>query len=124
MIGIAAISLIVVCIGIVLFLKKTIGVRIMKAIGSRNIDIMSIFLIESGILGIIGGAIGCAIGLGIGKSIELAVRYQGLEYLKAGVSFELVFGAIAFSFIVGAVSGVLPARQAAKLKPVDALRYE
>ena len=60
---------------------------------------MSIFLIESGILGAVGGIIGCAIGLGISKSVELAVKSQGLEYLEASASPEIVFGAIAFSFI-------------------------
>jgi len=129
LIGIAAISLLVGGVGITntmytSVMERTREIGIMKAIGARNKDIMSIFLIESGILGAVGGAIGVAIGLGISKSVELAVRSQGLEYLKAGASLELIFGAIAFSFIVGALSGAMPARQAAKLKPVDALRYE
>jgi len=129
LIGLAAISLLVGGVGITntmytSVMERTREIGIMKAIGARNKDIMSIFLIESGILGAVGGAIGVAIGLGISKSVELAVRSQGLEYLKAGASLELIFGAIAFSFIVGALSGAMPARQAAKLKPVDALRYE
>ena len=129
LIGLATISLLVGGVGIMntmytSVIERTNEIGIMKAIGARNIDIMSIFLIESGILGAVGGIIGCAIGLGISKSVELAVKSQGLEYLEASASPEIVFGAITFSFIVGAVSGVLPARQAAKLKPVDALRYE
>ena len=129
LIGLAAISLLVGGVGIMntmytSVLERTNEIGVMKAIGARNIDIMSIFLIESGILGVIGGAIGCAIGLGISKSVELAVKSQGIEYLVASTSPVIIFGAIAFAFVVGAVSGVLPARQAAKLKPVDALRYE
>ena len=129
LVGLAAISLLVGGVGIMntmytSVLERTNEIGIMKAIGARNSDIMSIFLIESGILGSVGGIIGCAIGLGISKSVELAVKSQGIDYLKASTSPEIIFGAIAFAFIVGAVSGVMPARQAAQLKPVDALRYE
>lgn len=129
LVGIAAISLLVGGVGIMntmytSVLERTNEIGVMKAIGAKNSDILSIFLIESGILGAAGGIIGCAIGLGISKLVEIAVRTQGLEYLKASTAPEIVFGAIAFSFIVGAISGALPARQAARLKPVDALRYE
>jgi len=129
LIGLAAISLLVGGVGIMntmytSVLERTNEIGVMKAIGARNNDIMSIFLIESGILGAVGGIIGCAIGLGISKLVEIAVRTQGLEYLKASTAPEIIIGAIAFSFIVGALSGALPAMQAAKLKPVDALRYE
>jgi putative ABC transport system permease protein len=129
LVGLAAISLLVGGVGIMntmytSVLERTNEIGIMKAVGARNSDIMSIFLIESGMLGAAGGIIGCAIGLGISKSVEFAVKSQGIEYLKASTSPEIIFGAIAFAFIVGAVSGVIPARQAAQLKPVDALRYE
>jgi len=129
LIGLAAISLLVGGVGITntmytSVIERTREIGVMKAIGAKNSDIMSIFLIESGILGAVGGAIGVAIGLGISKSVEIAVRSQGIDYLKAGASLELIFGAIAFSFIVGALSGAMPALQAARLKPVDALRYE
>ena len=129
-VGIAGISLLVGGVGImntmytaVLERRKEIG--IMKAVGARNWDISLIFLIESGLLGIVGGVIGILLGMGLSKGVELAVRpYLGESMLMAAFPLWLLFGALAFSFIVGAASGVLPARQAAGLKPVDTLRYE
>jgi len=97
----------------------------MKAIGAKNSDVLLIFLIESGSLGLVGGAMGVIIGVGIAKIVEfIAQQALGSDMLGASVTLPLVVGALLFSFIVGAASGVLPARQASKLKPVDALRYE
>jgi len=130
LVGIAAISLFVGGVGIMntmytSVLERTKEIGVMKAIGARNSDVMLIFLIESGILGMVGGSIGCAIGIGFSKTVEfIAVNQLGTELLKADASPELILGALGFSFIVGCLSGVLPARQASQLKPVDALRYE
>ncbi len=130
LIGIAGISLLVGGIGIMntmytSVLERTRDIGVMKAIGARNSNIMWIFLIESGIIGLVGGAIGCAIGIAISKSIEYASSTQlGVDYLKASTAPELIFGALMFSFLVGMLSGTLPAMRAARLKPTDALRYE
>lgn len=130
LIGIAAISLVVGGVGIMntmytSVLERTQEIGVMKAIGARNSDVMTIFLIESGVLGMVGGAMGVIIGLGLSKTVEyVAVTQLGEEMLKAHISWELIAGALLFSFIVGCVSGVLPAKQASELKPVDALRYE
>ncbi|MFW9881521.1 MAG: ABC transporter permease [Candidatus Thorarchaeota archaeon] len=129
-IGIAAISLIVGGLGITntmytSVLERTRDIGIMKAIGARNSDIMKLFLIESGMLGLVGGAIGILIGVGLSKIVEIAItQLYGFYYLKAHFPWYLILGALAFSFLVGSLSGVMPARQAAKMKPVDALRYE
>lgn len=129
-VGIASISLIVGGIGIMntmytSVLERTKEIGIMKAIGARNTDIMMVFLVEAGLLGLVGGIIGSAIGILLSKSVEFLAEGAGWgAAMKAHVSFELVFGALAFSFVVGCLSGVLPARQAAKLKPVETLRYE
>ncbi|MEM4242985.1 MAG: ABC transporter permease, partial [Candidatus Woesearchaeota archaeon] len=129
-IGIAAISLIVGGIGIMntmytAVLERTREIGVMKAIGARNRDILGIFLIESGFLGMAGGIIGIIIGFGISKGVEVGVNAQfGENTLMAVFPWYLIVGALLFSFLVGAVSGVLPARRASKLKPVDALRYE
>jgi putative ABC transport system permease protein len=83
------------------------------------------FLIESGTLGMVGGAVGVVIGLAMSKSVEYyASMALNSGFLKASTSPVIILGALAFSFIVGCISGVLPAMQASKLKPVDALRYE
>ncbi len=129
-IGIAAISLLVGGIGIMntmytAVLERTREIGIMKAVGARNSDILTLFLIESGILGLVGGAIGVLIGvlLGVGASF-FAGQALGTNLLQAYFPWYLLVGALLFSFLVGCASGVLPAIQASKLKPVDALRYE
>ena len=130
LIGIAAISLLVGGIGIMntmytAVLERTKEIGIMKAIGAKNSDVLLLFLIESGILGLIGGAIGIVIGMSLSKSVEIiAAYYLGSPLIKASFSLTLILGALAFSVIVGSISGVFPAIQASKLKPVDALRYE
>ncbi|MFH0860148.1 MAG: ABC transporter permease [Candidatus Altiarchaeota archaeon] len=130
LLGIAAISLIVGGIGIMnsmytSVLERTQEIGVMKAIGAKNSDVLKLFLIESGIMGMVGGAVGIIIGVGLGKSVEYATSQTSSgALLKADISWQLIVGALAFSFIVGCVSGVMPARQASRLKPVDALRYE
>ncbi|PIY91579.1 hypothetical protein COY71_02380 [Candidatus Micrarchaeota archaeon CG_4_10_14_0_8_um_filter_60_7] len=129
-IGIAAISLLVGGIGIMntmytSVMERTREIGIMKAIGARNGDILAIFLIESGMLGAVGGIVGILAGMGLGKLTEIiAEAALGSQLLKASFTPELLIGALLFSFVIGALSGTLPARQAASLKPVDALRYE
>ena len=130
LIGIALISLFVGGIGImntmytsVIERKKDIG--IMKAIGAKNKDIFTIFLIESGFLGLVGGIIGVILGSGLALSVELiSTKAMGKSFLQAYFSWELLLGAILFSFIIGALAGTLPAIQASKQKPVDTLRDE
>jgi putative ABC transport system permease protein len=129
LIGIASISLLVGGVGIMntmytSVLERTNEVGVMKAIGAKNSDILAIFLIESGFLGLMGGIIGVLIGVGIGKLVEFGAMTQGIDLLKASFPWYLILGALLFSFLVGAISGVAPARQASKMKPVDALRYE
>jgi len=129
LIGIASISLIVGGVGIMntmytAVLQRTNEIGVMKAIGARNSDILLLFLIESGFLGMVGGAVGILIGFGMSKLVELAAAQGGLAILKAYFPWYLIVGALAFSFIIGSIAGVWPARQASKLKPVDALRYE
>jgi len=129
-IGIAAISLVVGGIGIMntmymSVLERTKEIGTMKAIGAKNSHILQIFLIESGIYGLFGGAVGVLIGITISKSVQfIAAAYLGTEILKASMSPFLIFGALLFSFVVGCLSGIAPAYRASKLKPVEALRYE
>jgi len=129
LIGIASISLLVGGIGIMntmysSVLERTKDIGIMKAIGGGNKDILLIFLIESGSLGLIGGLVGCMFGIGLAKLVEIFAAQSGYEILNASVSIELVAGSLMFSFIVGVLSGLLPAIKAARMRPVEALRYE
>ncbi len=128
--GIAAISLLVAGIGIMntmytAVLERTKEIGVMKAIGARNNDVLMLFLLESGLLGLAGGIVGVLIGIGISKGVELAANYAfGAGTITAVYPAYLIVGALFFSALIGTFSGLMPARRAAKLKPVDALRYE
>lgn len=128
-VGIAVVALIVGGIGIMTAMytsvhERTKEIGIMKAIGAKNRSILFIFLFEAGFIGLVGGVIGLIFGFGLAKMVELVAHQKGFVMLEASVTLELVILGLLFSFVIGCVSGVLPARQAAKLKPVDALRYE
>ena len=70
------------------------------------------------------GIIGVILGVGISKLVEIGIHATGVTFISAYFSWYLIVGALSFSFIVGVLSGILPAMQAAKLITVDALRYE
>jgi len=128
-IGFASIAIVVGGIGIMNTMytsvrERTKEIGIMKAIGAKNNTITTIFLIESGIFGMLGGIGGTLMGLIFAKSIEIYFQIHPLFYLKADVGIGLISFSIMFSFAVGCISGYFPARSASKLKPVDALRYE
>ncbi|GAB6174177.1 ABC transporter permease [Paradesulfitobacterium aromaticivorans] len=121
--GIAAISLLVGGIGIMNIMlvsvtERTREIGIRKAIGAKGRDILMQFLIEAVVLSILGGGIGIILGWGgstlIGKMLNMA----------ASVSASSVLMAFAFSAAIGIVFGVFPARKAAGMDPIDALRYE
>jgi len=130
LVGLGSISVIVGGIGIantmytsVLERNKEIGT--MKAIGAKNSDILLIFVIESGILGLAGGFLGLVGGIIIAKSIEyIAAVIIGSDIIRASMDPYLLGGVLAFAFFIGVLSGLTPSYQASKLKPVDALRYE
>ncbi len=129
LIGIAAISLVVGGIGIMnsmytSVLERTKEIGIMKSIGAHNNDILSIFLIESGLLGLVGGLIGVGIGVGLGEVVELFAANAGFAMLKVPIKLWIILFGLGFAFLVGVASGTLPAMRASKLNPVDALRYE
>lgn len=130
LLGIAAISLLVGGIGIAntmyaSTLERTKEIGTMKAVGAKNKDILLIFLIESGLLGLAGGIVGVLLGIGISKTIESIANNQlGVGMLQAASPWYLFAGCLIFAFIVGALSGIWPAYKASKLNTVDALRYE
>ena len=121
--GIASISLIVGGIGIMNIMlvsvrERTREIGIRKSIGAKGRDIMSQFLVESVVLSLVGGLIGVVVGV--------AATYLVSELAGWGVALDLTTIAIAvgFSVAIGVVFGVWPARQAAKLDPIQALHYE
>ena len=96
----------------------------MKAVGAKNSQIMWLFVLESGFYGIIGGIMGLILGFSMGMAGEFAAAAAGYPNLKAAFPLWLIFGSLFFAFLIGSVSGLAPARAAARLKPVQALRYE
>ncbi len=130
LIGVAAISLLVGGIGIAntmytSVLERTKEIGTMKAVGAQNKDILLIFLIESGMLGLTGGLIGVFIGIGVSESIEyIAINQLGTTLLQTSTPTSLILGCLAFASLVGAMSGIWPAWKASRLNTVDALRYE
>ncbi len=126
--GIAAISLVIGGIGIANtmytgVLERTKEIGTMKAIGAKNRDILLIFLIESGMLGLIGGIIGAILGISLAFGVaSIASLALGENLIKLTISWPLLFGAVGFAFVIGLISGFLPALQGSRLKPVEALR--
>jgi putative ABC transport system permease protein len=104
--------------------ERTKEIGILKAVGAKNQTIVLIFLIEAGIIGLIGGLGGMIPGLGLAKLIQWVGQIHPVFYIEASVTPGIILFGLLFSFGVGCLSGFFPARSAAKLKPVDALRYE
>jgi putative ABC transport system permease protein len=124
---IASISILVGALGIVntmttsvLERQKEIG--IMKAIGGTNFQVFLQFFFESGLLGLVGGLVGVIFGTLI--SVVGVVGINGFigADLSPTIDFVLIGGALVGSFIIGAIAGVVPAMNAAKQDPVEALR--
>jgi len=143
--AIAAISLVVGGIGIAntMFtsvLEKTKEIGIMKAIGTQNKDIMTMFLLNSAIIGLVGGIGGVIVGTFSSTAINSLAGITttttssrggpgggGLGFLTSSssvVSPTLILGALLFAVVIGMVAGAIPAYRASRLNPVDALRYE
>ncbi len=127
--GIASIALIVAGVGIsntmfASIMERTKEIGVMKAIGATNYNVMEIFLVESSLLGLIGGVIGCTIGFILSQIITaLAENFLPVPF-ETVVTIEMIAMSLLFSTIVGIISGLWPARKAAKMQPVDALRHD
>jgi putative ABC transport system permease protein len=129
-----SLALVVAFIGIVntlvmAVLERRREIGIMKAIGASDSDVKKLFFAEAGAMGILGGIIGVALGWAIGQVINLGTNI----YLKSqsfppehfwSVPWWLVAFALVFSFLVSLAAGLYPAGRAARLDPVQALRYE
>jgi putative ABC transport system permease protein len=133
--GIAAISLLVGAIGIantmfMSVMERTRLIGILKSIGTRNSEIMKLFLTESGIIGLMGGLLGVFLGfivVGIISSVGISIMgmgRMGTSTSLAVVTPDLILFALLFSTVIGIVSGLIPARKAANLQIVEAMRSE
>jgi putative ABC transport system permease protein len=125
--AVASIGIINTLVMAILERRREIG--IMKAVGASDGDVRGLFFAEAGVMGVFGGIVGVALGWTIGRVINLGTNV----YLKRQhfppeqiwfVPWWLVLGAIAFAIVVSLLSGLYPASRAARLDPVQALRYE
>ena len=110
-------------------LERRREIGIMKALGASDNDVRSLFFAEAGAMGMLGGAFGVLLGWGIGRLINAGtnawlLRQQIPSEDIWSVPLWLVLGAIGFSIFVSLFSGLYPAGRAARLDPVQALRYE
>ena len=127
--SIAAIALVVGGIGIMNIMlvsvtERTREIGLRKAVGARNKDIMKQFLIESVTLTLFGGILGFIFGI----SVSLASTFAMSKLLNTNWVFAIPFGAVVLAFgvatAIGLIFGIYPAKKAAKLNPIEALRHE
>ena len=107
--------------------RREIGV--LKALGAADSDVKQLFFVEAGVMGLAGGVLGVLLGWLIGQALTFAtnvyLKRQDLPGVQiSSVPWWLIAGAIGFAVLVSLIAGLYPASRAAKLNPVDALRYE
>jgi putative ABC transport system permease protein len=110
--------------------ERTKEIGILKAVGAAPAQIRALFVVEASLIGLLGGALGTVGGWLLGKGLNVLIleilRWQDvpMEGTFFVVSWWLVLAALAFATLVGLLAGLYPAARAARLPPLDALRYE
>jgi putative ABC transport system permease protein len=110
-------------------LERRREIGILKALGAEDRDVQRLFFAEAGVMGLAGGVFGVALGWLIGKALTIGTNfYLNKQHLPpidlSSVPWWMAVAAIVFSVVVSLAAGIYPASRAAKLNPVEALRYE
>jgi putative ABC transport system permease protein len=129
-----SLALVIASLGIVntllmAILERRREIGIMKAVGASDRDVQVIFFSEAAVMGLAGGLFGVALGWALGRAINLGTNFylKQLEMPPENLwssPWWLLGGAVVFAIVVSILSGLFPAARAAKLEPVEALRYE
>jgi ABC-type antimicrobial peptide transport system permease subunit len=133
--GIGGITLLVASIGIantmiMAIYERTREIGVMKVIGATGGDVMKMFLMEAGLIGICGGILGLACSLGASRLINylsgdfLGTSMDGMQYDISVIPPYLMIFALVFAFLIGIIAGLYPASRASKLSPILAIRNE
>ncbi len=132
--GIGGIALAVAAIGVVntmvmAILERTREIGVMRAVGAKRSAVRTLFTLEASMLGFIGGVIGVAAGFGLTRVANIFVNKQlASQNVHAhdiiGLPIWLILAVIGIATLIGMLAGLYPAARAAKLDPVEALRYE
>ena len=107
--------------------ERTKSIGVMKSVGASNSEIRSMFIVQSGAIGFVGGVIGSIISFIVFRIITMAMeanfasKGNSITIMK-NIPWWLVLGTIVFSVVIAVIAGIYPAHRASKLNPIDALR--
>lgn len=126
---IASISILISAINIVntmytSILERYREIGLLKALGMKNIEVLILFLLESGFIGLLGGFLGITLGFFTSYIASSVLKFYGFIGLQPYINVQLIVFSLVFPFFIGVLSGTLPAIKASRIDPMVALRYE
>jgi len=126
---IASISILISAINIVntmytSILERYREIGLLKALGMKNIEVLILFLLESGFIGLLGGILGIILGFSTSYIASSILKFYGFIGLQPYITVQLIVFSLIFPFFIGILSGTLPAIKASRIDPMVALRYE